>query len=107
MSRKVNLTVPVEFTVRDRDMKVLAVIDELSRRQRSCGRPIPVSLKALSDELGMSLATVRRAVSSCVKGRMLTVEENHLSNGGQMENGYALTEHGRSLVSSARVAGIV
>lgn len=104
MSRKIKLKVPVDVVVRDRDVLMLAAIDELS-----CGsdRSVSASLRTLSEKLGVSALTARRAIASCVEEQMLVVSENRLANGGQVENSYLLTERGRSILKAARDAEIV
>lgn len=104
MSRKIKLKVPVDVVVRDRDVLMLAAIDELS-----CGsdRSVSASLRTLSEKLGVSTFTAHRAIASCVEEQMLVVSENRLANGGQVENSYLLTERGRSILKAARDAEIV
>lgn len=104
MSRKIKLKVPVDVVVRDRDVMMLAAIDELSD---GADRSVSASLKVLAEKFGVSAFTARRAIASCVEEQMLVVSENRLANGGQVENSYLLTERGRSILRAAREAGIV
>lgn len=104
MSRKVCLQVPVEITVRDRDVKALAAIED---KQKRAGSAVTVSLKILASRIDASVDTTRRALKSCVDEGYLTVTANCLENGGQIENSYKVTARGSAVVKAAREAGIV
>lgn len=104
MSKKIKLKVPVDVVVRDRDVMMLAALDDLSG---AAGRAVSASLRVLSEKLGVSAFTARRAIAACVEEQMLVVSENCLANGGQIENSYLITDRGHAILDAAREAGIV
>lgn len=104
MSKKVTISVPVEVTVRDRDMRLLAAVTRLAAGSESETR---ASIGRLSAETDSSVDTVRRAVRSCVASGYLVVMANSLENGTRQENTYALTGEGRRILAAARAAGVV
>lgn len=104
MSRKVTLSVPVDIVVRDRDVRLLAAVSDAAPR---AGRPLQISLAQLSDALGTSVFTCRRAVISCRDEGYLEVQEHHMPNGAQRENSYRLTPAGEAVLHSARQANLV
>lgn len=105
MSKKVMLKqVSLDITVRDRDVRILDLIE---RRMVRPGRHVSISLRYLAAELGVSMDTARRGLNSCVKEQFLTSRENRLESGCQVENSYAVTPRGLSVLAAARRDGIV
>lgn len=104
MSRKVVLQVPVDVVVRDRDVRMLDAVHALSRKP---GAPVSVAIRSLAVEIDVSLDTARRALNSCVEEGLLTMQENRLDNGCQVENSYAVTERGLAILKAARAAGLM
>lgn len=104
MSRKITLSVPVDIVVRDRDVKLLAIIDRIND---ASGPRAHVSLSTLSDEMGLSQATLRRSVYACCEDGYLEVRKNYMKNGAQLENSYQVTPDGIAIVKAARQAGLV
>lgn len=104
MSRKIKLSVPVEVVVRDRDARLCGILSRLSRRP---GVPVKIALSRLAEEMALSPDTLRRAVSSCCAEGYLTVTENYLDNGTQLENSYTLTKDGIAIAKAAHEAGMV
>ena len=104
MSRKVVLQVPVDVVVRDRDVRMLNAVHGRSRKP---GAPVSVAIRSLATEIDASLDTARRALNSCVDEGLLTMQENRLDNGCQVENSYAVTERGMAILNAARAAGLV
>lgn len=104
MSRKVTINVPVEVTVRDRDMRLLSAVDRLSSGREQSVR---VPLAQLSEETEASVYTARRSIRACEEDGYLVVISNCLANGTQQENSYRITEEGSRVLMAARAAGIV
>lgn len=102
MSKKVTIELRTPVRVRDRDMHLLAAVDELSKRSG-----VMVSLGELARKLGCAIDTARRAVLSCADEGYLDVKPMHREDGGQLANFYSLTASGRRVLSAAREAGIV
>ena len=104
MSRKVVLQVPVDVVVRDRDVHMLNAVNTRSRKP---GAPVSVAIRTLAAEIDTSLDTARRALNSCVDEGFLTMQENRLDNGCQVENTYSVTARGIAILTAARTAGLV
>lgn len=104
MSKKITLKVPVDVVVRDRDVRMLAAV---ARRAKRPGAAVDASIRSLSRDIDVSLDTGRRALSSCVEEGFLTMRENRLDNGCQVENSYAVTPQGRAILDAARSVGLV
>lgn len=104
MSRKVTLKVPVDVVVRDRDMHMLNAVNARSRKP---GASAEASIRSLANDIDASLDTARRALNSCVEEGFLTMRENRLANGCQVENSYTVTERGMAILGAARSAGLV
>lgn len=104
MSRKVVLQVPVDVVVRDRDVHMLNAVHARSRKP---GALVDISIRTLSVEIGTSLDTARRALNSCVEEGFLTMRENRLDNGCQVENSYAVTDRGLAILKAAHAAGLI
>ena len=104
MARRVRLVVPTEVLVRDIDMRTLDAVDRASKRPT---RPVSIASRELASNVGASAATVHRAVVSSVESGFLIVDEQHLENGAQLANTYALTKRGLAVLAAARDAGLV
>lgn len=70
---------------------ILAVIEQAS----SPRRPACLSHRDLARDLGVSESRVRHARRRLVDAGLVTVEPRHASDGGQLANGYRLTQTGR------------
>lgn len=104
VSRKIVLQVPVDVTVRDRDVRVLAAVDELA--VKPCAE-VSASIRSFAIALDVSVDTARRALASCEDAGYLTIRTNRLENGGQVENTYAITSTGYRVLQAARSAGLL
>ena len=74
----------------------LAFLQLLARQ----GGPVVLSVAGVGERIGVKPETARRIVRSTGQKGYVEVHSRFLSNGGQLENEYLLTDAGRALLDA-------
>ena len=79
-----------------------AVLAEIERREGGTQWGVPIALGTLGEALGKNKVTARRACQALLDQALIDVRVRYGSNGGRLENEYALTDKGRAVLEALR-----
>lgn len=98
MARRVHFVDMPDLRINETDLQVLRYVGH-----RAAGLCV-AGVASIAVELDKSTGTVRRSVKAlCDKG-LLSVRLRFLSNGGQLENEYEITDAGKRVLAAAKHA---
>ena len=99
MTKAVHGRLPQGVHINETD---LAVLDQIGARSGGAGSAVAFSLRELSDLTARKVETVRRSCRQLERQGLIDIESRYLSNGGQLENAYAITAKGCQVLVGAR-----
>lgn len=79
----------------------LAILRELARRTGGEHRPVTVTCRELCAVVNRCEVSVRLSIRTIDETGLVRVCHRHLSNGGQIENEYEITELGYQIIDAA------
>lgn len=78
----------------------LAILREIARKSGAAKRPVATTVKDLCGVTERCEVSVRLSVRNLDERGLLNVFHRHLSNGGQIENEYSLTDFGYTIIEA-------
>lgn len=103
MAKRVQLTIPMQVTVRDLDMRLLDILEKKTVTPR---KGVMMPSREAATALGVSDATAHRSLVNCVEQGYVSVRVNRQDTGAQMPNSYVFTKQGKMLLTAAREMGV-
>lgn len=99
MSRQVRGDLPSGVKINETGLKILALVDRHTKG-RSGG--VPLSLERMGASVGVSETTARRNCRVLEQQGLLVVSQRYRSDGGRLENEYAVTDKGRAVLAGVK-----
>lgn len=96
MARKVCYTLTLKISINESELRLLRLI---ASRCTVPGKPVELTARSFSDELNLSMATVRRSSKTLQDNLLILVYDTRRDDGGRAANSYVLTSLGRELLS--------
>ena len=101
MAKRVRAAEALGVRINTTQLKILREMSLLA-----AGGAARVSKGALATAIGTCRATVSTSARSLVAQGLVTIEYRYLANGGQLENGYVVTELGERVLKAAEAPSV-
>lgn len=95
MARKVCYTITLKISINESELKLLRLI---ASRCTVPGTAVELTARSFSDELNLSMATVRRSSKTLQDNLLILVYDTRRDDGGRAANSYEVTSLGRELL---------
>lgn len=97
MTKRIREAEALGVRVNETDLTLLREIAKRSGRSR---RPVAITVRDLCSIANRCEVSVRLSVKNLDERRLIDVYHRHLSNGGQIENKYGLTDFGYEIIKA-------